>query len=115
MKASAALIWIATIMLTGFALSANAVAADPAMTQLVLNDQFDLLPSGMLQKVLWARAEYHYLPDGSPKGPWTITAYSSAIGSQRAWKVVENGGRKGLLQTYTPESDKHTHPMVIAR
>ncbi len=91
------------------------VAAEAnASLEVVLQDEFDKLPAGMLNKVLWARAEYHYLPECAPKGPWTVTAYSSSIGSQRAWKVVEHLGRKSLLQGYTSESEKHTLPMVVA-
>ena len=80
----------------------------------ILRDEFDTLPSGPLSKVLWARAEYHFLPESGPKGPWNITAYTSTIGSQRAWQVIEHEGRKALLQTYTPQSEKHIHPMVTA-
>lgn len=92
----------------------EAVADTPKMNDVVFKDQFSSLPTGQLQKVLWARAEYHYMPEGGPKGPWTIATYSSTIGSQRAWKVIVNDGKKGLLQSYTPESDKHAHPMVVA-
>ena len=89
--------------------------ADPqTVAEVVLRDDFDKLPSGPLCKILWARAEYHYLPECAPKGPWTITAYSSSIGSQRAWKVIEHAGRNALLQEYSPRSEKHTHPMVVA-
>ncbi len=86
----------------------------PAQDITILLDEFDTLPSGPLSKVLWARAEYHYLPESAPKGPWSITCYSSSIGSQRAWKVIEHAGRHALLQTYTPRSRKHIHPMVVS-
>lgn len=89
-------------------------AEDASKLDVVMRDEFDSLPAGMLTKVLWARAEYHYLPDCGPKGPWTVTAYTSSIGSQRAWKIVEHRGHHALLQTYVPESDKHSHPMVTA-
>jgi hypothetical protein len=81
----------------------------------VMRDEFSSLPLGPLSKVLWARAEYHYLPESAPKGPWSISCYSSSIGSQRAWKVIEDSGQRVLQQTYTPgSSDKHVHPMVVA-
>ena len=87
------------------------VSADDTVT--VLRDEFEALPTGPLSKVLWARAEYHYLPESEPKGPWSISCYSSALGSQRAWKVVEHAGRNSLLQIYTPGSaDRHVHPIV---
>jgi hypothetical protein len=90
-------------------------SAEPASpNDVVMRDEFEKLPAGMLTKVLWARAEYHYLPDSAPKGPWTITAYTSSVNSQRAWKVIEHGGKKALLQTYSSESEKHSHPMVVA-
>lgn len=94
------------------------LATPPAVGEesvVVLRDEFETLPTGPLSKVLWARAEYHYLRESEPKGPWSISCYSSALGSQRAWKVVEHEGRNTLLQTYSPgRSDKHVHPMVVA-
>ncbi len=80
----------------------------------ILQDEFDQLPSAPLSKVLWARAEYHFLPESGPKGPWNITAYTSTIGSQRAWEITEHDGRHALWQTYTAGADKHIHPMVTA-
>ena len=53
----------------------------------ILRDEFDTLPSGPLSKVLWARAEYHFLPESGPKGPWNITAYTSTIGSIRCARI----------------------------
>jgi rhamnogalacturonan endolyase len=98
------------VVLAGLAKDA---AAEGGVT--VLRDEFESLPTGPLSKVLWARAEYHYLPESQPKGPWSISCYSSALGSQRAWKVVEHAGHNVLLQTYTPgKSDSHVHPMVVA-
>ena len=89
------------------------VSAEDHIT--VLRDEFETLPTGPLSKVLWARAEYHYLPESGPKGPWSISCYSSALGSQRAWKVIEHAGRNTLQQNYTPgKSDSHVHPMVVA-
>ena len=70
------------------------VSAEDNIT--VLRDEFKTLPTGPLSKVLWARAEYHYLPESGPKGPWNISCYSSALGSQRAWKVIEHAGRNTL-------------------
>jgi len=91
----------------------SGVLADDAVV--VLHDEFETLPTGPLSKVLWARAEYHYLPESGPKGPWNISCYSSALGSQRAWKVVEHAGRNVLQQNYKPgKSDSHVHPMVVA-
>ncbi|MFO1021799.1 MAG: hypothetical protein U0903_14055 [Planctomycetales bacterium] len=80
----------------------------------LLTDQFDMLPSGALSKVLWARAEYHYLPECAPKGPWSVTCYTSSIGSQRAWKIIDHKGQHALLQTYTPGADKHISPTLLA-
>lgn len=114
MKAYRSLISKIVFVVAGMFPLSTVIADEPGMTELIFSDQFETLPFGQLQKVMWARAEYHYLPDGNPKGPWTVTSYSSTIGSQRAWKVIEDEGKKALLQTYTPESDKHTHPMVIA-
>ena len=109
-RTPAILVWIATIF---SAIDLIALDATPEF-ETVMTDEFEKLPAGPLSKVLWARAEYHFLPDCAPKGPWTISAYSSNIGSQRAWKVVDHDGKRALLQTYSPESDKHTHPMLCA-
>jgi len=81
------------------------VSADDPVT--VLRDEFETLPTGPLSKVLWARAEYHYLTESEPKGPWSISCYSSALGSQRPWKVVEHAGRHASFRTHVsscPES-----------
>ena len=81
---------------------------------IVFRDGFESLPPGAFSRVLWARGEFHYLPESEPKGNWTVACYSSQADSQRAWKVIEHKGRRGLLQTYTPDKDKHTHPLVLA-
>jgi rhamnogalacturonan endolyase len=94
-------------------LSVPELLAEDTVT--VLRDEFETLPTGPLSKVLWARAEYHYLPESGPKGPWDISCYSSALGSQRAWKIIEHAGRNTLQQNYTPgKNDNHVHPMVVA-
>lgn len=80
----------------------------------VFRDGFESLPPGAFSRVMWARGEFHYLPESEPKGNWTVACYSSQADSQRAWKVIEHSGRRGLLQTYTPDKDKHTHPLVLA-
>lgn len=105
-------ILVCAIGILTFAVESQAQTSDSLET--VMTDGFAKLPAGPLSRVLWARAEYHFLPDCAPKGPWTITSYSSSIGSQRAWKVVDENGQRALLQTYSPESDKHTHPMLCA-
>ncbi len=85
-----------------------------AEERVLFRDGFELLPPGPFSRVMWARGEFHYLPDSEPKGNWTVACYSSQADSQRAWKIIEHNGRRGLLQTYTPDKDKHTHPLVLA-
>lgn len=102
------------LVATSCASGPELIAADSAAAEVVFRDGFESLTPGVFSRVMWARGEFHYLPDSEPKGNWTIACYSSQPDSQRAWKVVEVGGRNALLQTYTPDKDKHTHPLVLA-
>lgn len=109
MKLVSAFLFLAVLASAGAARSAE---LSPAR-EIVLRDEFDTFPAGMFSKVLWARAEYHYLPECAPKGPWTVSCYSSPASSQRAWKIVDHDGKHALLQNYAA-TEKHTHPMLVA-
>jgi rhamnogalacturonan endolyase len=82
----------------------------------LLDDDFSGLAPGMFSSgVVGAHAEYHYLPSVAPKGHWVVSAFQSD-GSQRAWRVVEEGGRRFMAQFYeAPVAERgRTHPMVVA-
>ncbi len=88
------------------------VQANPAR-EILFDDDFSGLPTGLLGSVLGAHAEYHYLPETAPKGFWGITAFRSDPGSQRAWRVCREDGRAVLVQSYE-NTKNYTHPMIIA-
>jgi rhamnogalacturonan endolyase len=88
----------------------------PGSRAILLDDDFSRLTPGMLSPgVVGAHAEYHYLPALAPKGNWVVSTFLSE-GSQRAWRVVHDGGRASLEQTYTAplEERSRTHPMLVA-
>ena len=93
-------------------LTFGAAASDSPSTVL-LTDDFTSYPTGPFFSVVGAHAEYHYLPETAPKGPWSVTAYRSEPDSQRAWRVFEADGRRVMAQTYANKS-KECHPMLKA-
>ncbi len=80
----------------------------------LLDDGFDTLRPGQFSSVVGAHTEYHYLRDAVPEGLWSVSAFRSGIGSQRAWNVFCVDGDAVLAQRYDNRKGKHTHPMVIA-
>jgi hypothetical protein len=90
-------------------------AQETASTTL-LEDDFGGLALGMFSSgVIGAHAEYHYLAAVAPKGNWVVSAFRSE-GSQRAWRVIVEEGRRLMFQSYqTSEDDRrYTHPMIAA-
>jgi len=79
----------------------------------LLTDEFDGLRSGMFSRVLGAHTEYHHIPEATPKGNWAISCFGTGTGPQRAWRVMSDGGKKVMYQSYDNKR-AHTHPMVIA-
>ena len=89
---------------------------DPAEALTLLNDDFSGLTPGMLSAgVVGAHAEYHYLPALAPRGHWVVSAFKSE-GSQRAWRVIEENGRRFVWQSYLAplEERANTHPIIVA-
>jgi len=61
--------------------------------RVLLEDDFSTLPPGMFSSgVIGAHAEYHYIPQTSPKGNWVVSCFRSN-GSQRAWRVIRERTR----------------------
>ena len=91
-----------------------APAAEPGdRAEILLDDDFGALRTGLFSSVLGAHAEYHYLPEVAPQGNWVVSAFTSSIGSQRAWKVQRENGDALLVQTHR-NTTAHSHPIVVA-
>ncbi len=86
----------------------------PAEDELLLEDSFDSLKSGYLLGPVGAHTEYHYLSASAPKGPWSVTTFTSRVASQLAWQAFRVHGDAVLAQTYDNVKTKHAHPMVVA-
>jgi hypothetical protein len=98
--------------LAAVAAALPAPAADPA---LLLHEDFRLLPPGMFSAgVIGAIVEYHYLPVVAPKGGWAVSNFRSD-GSQRAWRVIEQNGRRALQHTDTAQAHDraYMHNLVV--
>jgi len=78
----------------------------------LLDDDLSGLRTGLLMDAVGAHTEYHYLSHASQRGNWAVSAFK-AYGSQRAWRVIEEDGRRGWLQAYRNKLS-HTHPMLVA-
>ncbi len=77
----------------------------------LLDDGFSGLRTGLMMNAVGAHTEYHYLPHASQRGNWAVSAFKS-YGSQRAWRVIEEGDGRAMLQSYE-NNLRHTHPMLI--
>lgn len=94
-----------------------AIGAVFAAEEAVLfEDDFQNLAPGMLSSgVIGAQAEYHYLPATAPRGAWSVSNFRSD-GSQRAWWLIEQDGRRFIRQAYTNTDGEraYAHPMIVA-
>jgi len=110
-----ALVIASVVFITGAFSSTRAPAQDASSTDAVLlEDDFSRLRPGALTSVVGAHTEYHYLPEFSPLGRWSISTFRSDIGSQLAWKAFRADDRSILAQTYDNKKYRHFHPMIIA-
>ena len=81
--------------------------------QIVLDDDFSGLQTGMFSAAVGAHTEYHYLPEAAPKGNWAVACFGTGADAQRAWHVREQDGAHIMAQVYdNPRT--HTHPLVIS-
>lgn len=90
-------------------------ASLPAAEPVLLDENFSGLAPGMFSSgVIGAQIEYHYLPLAAPKGGWSVSNFRSE-GSQRAWRVIDDGGRRALQHTDTalPADVAYMHNLVV--
>jgi len=88
--------------------------ADTAhLSTVLLEDDFSGLRSGLFSDVVGAHTEYHYLHESAGRGNWVVSSFKS-VGSQRAWRVVEEDGHPVMLQGSTSKKHIHYHPMLVA-
>jgi rhamnogalacturonan endolyase len=97
--------------LLAYDLPASAASSEPTRT--LFEDGFSQMKTGLLSPVVGAHTEYHYLPEAAPKGNWAISTFVSDVDSQRAWRIIEEGGTKLMWQSYTNKA-RHTHPTLVA-
>lgn len=80
---------------------------------ILLEDDFSSYPSGLIFDVVGAEMEYQYLPIAAPTGYWTVSTFKSDPASQRAWRVIREGGESRIAQMYANKA-KDYHMMVSA-
>lgn len=79
--------------------------------QILLEDDFGLMPRGPLGSELGAETEYHYLPQARPVGNWAVSTFRYNL--PPSWYVRRKDGRDFLYQKAV-NPDHHWHPMVVA-
>ena len=108
--------WVSRCIISGLVtiVAATCLGADRAgeFPAVLLDDDFSGLRTGPLMSAVGAHTEYHYLSHASQRGNWAVSAFKS-YGSQRAWRVIEEEGKRVMLQCYKNHL-KHTHPMLVA-
>ena len=103
---------LAAVMILCSAAALTARCQDEGSVVL-LEDDFSRLRVGMFSSVVGALAEHHYMPECAPEGNWAVSAFTSRVGSQRAWRVCREDDLSVMAQTYR-SPDRHTHPMLVA-
>ena len=95
------------------ALSIFGFANKDQYTEVLLEDDFSNLPSGIISSSEGAHTEYHFLPELIPRGNWQVASFYHDKESTRAWQVFTHQGKKVMAQTvhYTK---KFTHQMLVA-
>ena len=106
------------LMLDGAVVAATVLAAVcrlAAADEVLWQDDFSGLRSGLIGSVVGARTEYHYLPEAAPRGGWAVSCFASDVHSQRAWRVVRDGDVPTIAQVWTNKKMyRYMHPMVVA-
>ena len=99
--------WIVVLTISWFSLNGGNAAetgdteqslADP--TDVVLVDGFDEHRFGRLLPSVGPTPEYHFVSEAIQAGPWAVTAYSSSVGAQSGWRVIQGDYQKSLVQRY---------------
>jgi hypothetical protein len=88
-------------------------ADSESRTQTLLEERFEGLEVGMFSEPVGPHTEYHYLPEAAPKGNWAVSCFSWEKDAQRAWHVVDEDGRRVMVQTFDNREMEHTHPMIV--
>ena len=102
--------WVVVVIALAGLAAEGAMAVAPVV---LFEDGFADLRPGLLAGVVGAHTEYHYLPEAAPQGAWAVSAFLSNADSQRAWRVLREGGQAVLAQTWQ-NPHRHTHPIVVA-
>lgn len=82
-------------------------------TEILFQDGFSELRAGLFSSVVGAHTEYHYLPEAAPKGAWAVSCFSTDTESQRAWRVIEEDGKRLMYQSYPNLRTDHFHPILV--
>ena len=102
------------LLIAALVISSFAFLADGGDNESVLlKEDFQKFRVGMFSVFVKAFNEYHYLPENAPKFGWSVSTHEGEVGSQRAWWIFEEDGKKLMTQTYD-NPDNWTHPIVIA-
>ncbi|MDZ4860340.1 MAG: hypothetical protein SGI88_15290 [Candidatus Hydrogenedentes bacterium] len=89
------------------------VVQSPLADVVLLENSFDSYPAGPILGVVGAHAEYHYLPESTPRGAWAVSTYRSDAATQLAWRAIRVEGKSALLMA-SENKFEHTHPIVVA-
>ncbi|MGB7949853.1 MAG: hypothetical protein WCH75_19390, partial [Candidatus Binatia bacterium] len=92
--------------------AASAAAALANDAAVLLDDDFSAYRPGLFFVGEGARTEYHYLPAVAPQGNWVVSTFRSDSDSQRAWRIIADGGAAAMRQSSTNKYT-HYHPMLL--
>ena len=82
--------------------------------EVLLQDDFSQLDTGLFSAPVGPHTEYHYLPEAGTRGNWVVSSFASGGGWGTAWQVINKGSGNTMCQTMYNKSNRSTHPMVIA-
>lgn len=88
-------------------------AAEPTAEAILLHDDFSAYTAGLFAQLDGAHSEYHYLHGAAPRGNWAVSTFRSKIDTQRAWRIVREGGRSAMAQ-FATNKEAEFHPMIVA-
>lgn len=82
--------------------------------EVVFSDHFEQLPSGAILGEMGAESEYHYLRATAPIAGWTVASFRPGYDWSRAWRGIEEGGKRIVAHTMPENNLRDTHPMLTA-
>jgi len=83
-------------------------------SEVLLQDDFSGLDTGLFSAPVGPHTEYHYLPEAGTKGNWVVSSFASGGGWGTAWIIKNEGGGNIMCQTMLNKSNRSTHPMIVA-